>query len=46
MNLVLARDVPVLEGRFDFADYVDHVREMLRQATVNGYRLPLAEVTL
>jgi poly(3-hydroxybutyrate) depolymerase len=25
-----ARDVPVLEGRFDFHDYIDHVREMLR----------------
>ncbi|MFN3583549.1 polyhydroxyalkanoate depolymerase [Phenylobacterium sp.] len=27
---VNARDVPVLEGRFDFHDYIDHVREMLR----------------
>ena len=26
-----ARQVPVLEGRFDFYDYVDHVREMLAQ---------------
>jgi poly(3-hydroxybutyrate) depolymerase len=26
-----ARDVPVLEGRFDFFDYLDHVREMLRR---------------
>ncbi len=26
-----ARDVPLMEGRFDFHDYVDHVREMLRQ---------------
>jgi poly(3-hydroxybutyrate) depolymerase len=25
-----AREVPVLEGRFDFHDYIDHVREMLR----------------
>lgn len=25
-----ARDVPLVEGRFDFHDYVDHVREMLR----------------
>jgi poly(3-hydroxybutyrate) depolymerase len=25
-----ARDVPVLEGRFDFHDYIDHVREMLQ----------------
>jgi len=25
-----ARDVPILEGRFDFHDYLDHVREMLR----------------
>lgn len=25
-----ARQVPVLEGRFDFDDYVDHVRQMLR----------------
>jgi poly(3-hydroxybutyrate) depolymerase len=25
-----ARDVPVMEGRFDFHDYIDHVREMLR----------------
>jgi poly(3-hydroxybutyrate) depolymerase len=24
-----ARDVPMLEGRFDFHDYVDHVRDML-----------------
>jgi poly(3-hydroxybutyrate) depolymerase len=24
-----ARDVPMLEGRFDFHDYIDHVREML-----------------
>jgi poly(3-hydroxybutyrate) depolymerase len=27
---VNAREVPIAEGRFDFADYVDHVREMLR----------------
>ncbi|WP_293903576.1 polyhydroxyalkanoate depolymerase [Phenylobacterium sp.] len=26
-----ARDVPFLEGRFDFHDYIDHIREMLRQ---------------
>ena len=26
-----ARDVPILEGRFDFDDYIDLVREMLRQ---------------
>lgn len=26
-----ARDVPVMEGRFDFHDYVDHIRDMLRQ---------------
>ncbi|MCR5878385.1 polyhydroxyalkanoate depolymerase [Phenylobacterium sp. J367] len=26
-----ARDVPVMEGRFDFHDYIDHVRECLRQ---------------
>jgi len=25
-----ARQVPVLEGRFDFHDYIDHVRDMLR----------------
>jgi len=25
-----ARSVPVMEGRFDFHDYIDHVREMLR----------------
>jgi poly(3-hydroxybutyrate) depolymerase len=25
-----ARNVPVLEGRFDFDDYVDHIRHMLR----------------
>ncbi len=25
-----ARDVPILEGRFDFHDYIDHIREMLR----------------
>jgi len=25
-----ARDVPMLEGRFDFHDYIDHIREMLR----------------
>ncbi|MBV9508696.1 MAG: polyhydroxyalkanoate depolymerase, partial [Caulobacteraceae bacterium] len=25
-----ARDVPMLEGRFDFDDYIDHVRDMLR----------------
>ena len=25
-----ARDVPMLEGRFDFHDYIDHVRFMLR----------------
>ncbi|MDR3508240.1 MAG: polyhydroxyalkanoate depolymerase [Caulobacteraceae bacterium] len=25
-----ARDVSMLEGRFDFHDYIDHVREMLR----------------
>ncbi|MEO8112886.1 MAG: polyhydroxyalkanoate depolymerase [Phenylobacterium sp.] len=26
-----ARDVPVMEGRFDFDDYIDHVRQMLQQ---------------
>lgn len=26
-----ARDVPVMEGRFDFHDYIDHVRTMLQQ---------------
>jgi len=25
-----ARDVPVMEGRFDFHDYIDHVRKMLQ----------------
>jgi poly(3-hydroxybutyrate) depolymerase len=25
-----ARDVPIVEGRFDFHDYIDHIREMLR----------------
>jgi len=25
-----ARNVPITEGRFDFHDYIDHVREMLR----------------
>ena len=25
-----ARDVPVLEGRFDFHDYIDHIRQMLQ----------------
>jgi poly(3-hydroxybutyrate) depolymerase len=25
-----ARDVPVLEGRFDFHDYIDHIRTMLQ----------------
>lgn len=25
-----ARDVPMMEGRFDFDDYIDHVRDMLR----------------
>jgi poly(3-hydroxybutyrate) depolymerase len=25
-----ARDVPMLEGRFDFHDYIDHVRDMMR----------------
>jgi poly(3-hydroxybutyrate) depolymerase len=25
-----ARDVPMMEGRFDFYDYIDHVRDMLR----------------
>ena len=27
---VNAREVPLLEGRFDFHDYIDHIREMLR----------------
>ncbi|MDO1558872.1 polyhydroxyalkanoate depolymerase [Brevundimonas sp. 2R-24] len=27
---VNARQVPVLEGRFDFHDYVDHIRDMLK----------------
>jgi poly(3-hydroxybutyrate) depolymerase len=27
---VNAREVPVLEGRFDFYDYIDHVRSMLQ----------------
>ena len=26
-----ARDVPIVEGRFDFHDYIDHIRDMLRQ---------------
>jgi poly(3-hydroxybutyrate) depolymerase len=30
-----ARDVPVMEGRFDFHDYIDHIRQML---TVLGPR--------
>jgi poly(3-hydroxybutyrate) depolymerase len=25
-----ARNVPVVEGRFDFHDYIDHIRQMLR----------------
>jgi poly(3-hydroxybutyrate) depolymerase len=25
-----ARDVPMMDGRFDFHDYIDHVREMIR----------------
>jgi poly(3-hydroxybutyrate) depolymerase len=25
-----ARDVPMLEGRFDFDDYIEHIQEMLR----------------
>ncbi|HRD47641.1 MAG TPA: polyhydroxyalkanoate depolymerase [Caulobacter sp.] len=25
-----ARDVPMLEGRFDFDDYIDHIQQMLR----------------
>ncbi|MEG1453038.1 polyhydroxyalkanoate depolymerase [Brevundimonas sp.] len=29
-----AREVPLLEGRFDFADYMDHVRDML--AAIGG----------
>ncbi len=28
---VNARDVPVMEGRFDFHDYIDHIRTMLQQ---------------
>jgi len=28
---VNARQVPMLEGRFDFHDYIDHVRQMLAQ---------------
>jgi len=31
---VNARDVPMLEGRFDFHDYIDHVRQML--AAIGG----------
>jgi poly(3-hydroxybutyrate) depolymerase len=27
---VNAREVPVLEGRFDFYDFIDHIREMMR----------------
>lgn len=27
---VNAREVPLVEGRFDFHDYVDHIRDMLR----------------
>ncbi|MGC1302439.1 MAG: polyhydroxyalkanoate depolymerase [Caulobacteraceae bacterium] len=27
---VNAREVPVLDGRFDFYDFIDHIREMLR----------------
>jgi len=26
---VNARDVPMMEGRFDFHDYIDHVRQMM-----------------
>jgi poly(3-hydroxybutyrate) depolymerase len=29
-----ARDVPMMEGRFDFHDYIDHVRKMIR--TIGG----------
>lgn len=38
---VNARDVPMLEGRFDFADYVDHIRTMLE---VLGYRAHVVAV--
>ncbi len=32
-----AREVPVMEGRFDFYDYVDHVRDMLRALGPNTH---------
>lgn len=32
-----AREVPVMEGRFDFYDYVDHIRDMLRALGPNTH---------
>jgi poly(3-hydroxybutyrate) depolymerase len=32
-----AREVPVLDGRFDFYDFIDHIREMLRALGPNTH---------
>jgi poly(3-hydroxybutyrate) depolymerase len=31
VDWVNARDVPMMEGRFDFHDYIDHIRQMLQE---------------
>ena len=40
---VNAREVPLLEGRFDFYDYIDHVRDMLRAVGPRAHVLSVCQ---
>jgi poly(3-hydroxybutyrate) depolymerase len=38
-----ARDVPMLDGRFDFHDYIDHVRDMIRAVGPRPHMLAVCQ---
>jgi poly(3-hydroxybutyrate) depolymerase len=39
---VNAREAPILDGRFDFHDYIDHIRDMLRRSVPRATWSPSA----